>query len=230
MTQKPIACPTGPKRAFTLIELLVVIAIIAILAAILFPVFAKARQRAQASTCQSHLKQLGVAFDLYLSDNDDVYPPTVQWKTRVQPYFTTTDICRCPSRPNLPWYYGQGYNIGCDNPAVPGFAGKMRDRIRTPAQKILVAEWDRCNSGPPCGPTGLFANGATSWWAVSRVHTGGSNLLFGDGHVRWMRPDEYHSNTDHIDATGQPLGKNGALVRAVDETVWRRYWDTSYGG
>jgi prepilin-type N-terminal cleavage/methylation domain-containing protein/prepilin-type processing-associated H-X9-DG protein len=61
-------------RGFTLIELLVVIAIIAILAAILFPVFARARRAAMASTCQSNLKQLGNAMKMYLSDWDDTYP------------------------------------------------------------------------------------------------------------------------------------------------------------
>jgi prepilin-type N-terminal cleavage/methylation domain-containing protein/prepilin-type processing-associated H-X9-DG protein len=64
----------GTARAFTLIELLVVIAIIAILAAILFPVFAKARERARIATCQSNLKQIGVAFTLYCADYDDGYP------------------------------------------------------------------------------------------------------------------------------------------------------------
>jgi prepilin-type N-terminal cleavage/methylation domain-containing protein/prepilin-type processing-associated H-X9-DG protein len=62
------------RKGFTLIELLVVIAIIAILAAILFPVFAKARKAAQASNCQSNLKQIGAAFKMYLSDNNDTYP------------------------------------------------------------------------------------------------------------------------------------------------------------
>jgi len=63
-----------PKRGFTLIELLVVIAIIAVLAAILFPVFAKARRAAQASTCESNLKQIGNAVKMYLTDWSDTYP------------------------------------------------------------------------------------------------------------------------------------------------------------
>jgi len=61
-------------KAFTLIELLVVIAIIAILAAILFPVFARARENARKATCQSNLKQLGIAFAMYCQDYDQTYP------------------------------------------------------------------------------------------------------------------------------------------------------------
>jgi prepilin-type N-terminal cleavage/methylation domain-containing protein/prepilin-type processing-associated H-X9-DG protein len=62
------------SKGFTLIELLVVVAIIAILAAILFPVFAKARDAANRTTCQQNLKQLGAAFSMYMGDYDDVFP------------------------------------------------------------------------------------------------------------------------------------------------------------
>ena len=62
------------KKAFTLIELLVVIAIIAILAAILFPVFAQAKEAAKKTTCLSNLRQIGLAATMYITDNDDVYP------------------------------------------------------------------------------------------------------------------------------------------------------------
>jgi len=62
------------KRAFTLIELLVVIAIIAILAAILFPVFAQAKEAAKKTTCLSNTKQMALGIYMYSNDNDDVYP------------------------------------------------------------------------------------------------------------------------------------------------------------
>jgi len=83
-----------PKRGFTLIELLVVIAIIAVLAAILFPVFARARSAAKASNCQSNLKQVGNAIKMYLTDWQDTYPTnrTIQGNGVVGPIMPSVDL------------------------------------------------------------------------------------------------------------------------------------------
>ena len=98
---------TNPCRAFTLIELLVVIAIIAILAAILFPVFAQARERARQAACLSNMKQAGVSVMMYLQDYDETFVPTANyaeptpgrtiWSAAVQPYVKNGGIFNCPS-------------------------------------------------------------------------------------------------------------------------------------
>ncbi len=218
------------RRGFTLIELLVVIAIIAILAAILFPVFAQAREKARTIVCTSNMKQMGLAFMMYCQDWDETYPPAHYWKSRLDPYMKNRELFKCPSRRQLPWYYGHGYNIGLPpyappcNPVVPGFDGKSMAQIQSPSYKILAVEWDRCLAGPP-GPTGVFRGGALSFWAVCRVHNGGSNVLFGDGHVKWMKPEQYHSNTEKEDGSGNPIP---ADAQPVPEEVWRKFWDTSW--
>lgn len=100
--------PCLRKSGFTLIELLVVIAIIAILAAILFPVFAQAREKARGASCLSNTKQQGLAVLMYTQDYDETFPLTTlydfgpesqvsQWIPRVAPYIKNTDIFWCPS-------------------------------------------------------------------------------------------------------------------------------------
>ncbi len=96
------------RRGFTLIELLVVIAIIAILAAILFPVFARARERARTTSCQNNIRQLGVAFAMYRADYDGIMPENwylaednrvYRWIHVTYGYIFNEDVYQCPSRP-----------------------------------------------------------------------------------------------------------------------------------
>jgi prepilin-type N-terminal cleavage/methylation domain-containing protein/prepilin-type processing-associated H-X9-DG protein len=91
------------RRGFTLIELLVVIAIIAILAAILFPVFAQAREKARQTQCVSNIKQLGTGIAMYVQDYDELMPlflipsPRSTWGGQIQPYIKNWEMYRCPS-------------------------------------------------------------------------------------------------------------------------------------
>jgi len=103
-------------RGFTLIELLVVIAIIAILAAILFPVFAAAREKARQTTCASNEKQLGLAFIQYVQDYDETWPGVYAnggWAGRVYPYIKSKGVFQCPDdtfiEPNN--YSNSGYSV-----------------------------------------------------------------------------------------------------------------------
>ncbi len=92
------------RAAFTLIELLVVIAIIAILAAILFPVFARARENARRASCQSNMKQIGLGILQYAQDYDETLPASrntgtsISWRWMIQPYLKSTQVNSCPSR------------------------------------------------------------------------------------------------------------------------------------
>jgi prepilin-type N-terminal cleavage/methylation domain-containing protein len=168
------------KRAFTLIELLVVIAIIAILAAILFPVFAKAREKARQSSCASNEKQIGLAFVQYVQDYDERYPDRqlqgISWRFLIQPYIKNTQCFHCPTNNGN---QTDGENIGGANGMVCDYAINDCDcqfsnvpainlaAVAEPAQKILVPEaghgnaWDDYDSA-----------GVGGWWGAGTFNNG----------------------------------------------------------
>jgi len=181
------------QSGFTLIELLVVIAIIAILAAILFPVFAKVREKARQTQCISNEKQIALAVLQYTQDYDEMYPQSVasdgyhQWYDMVQPYIKNGELYQgtaygrggvfhCPDFPDI---YGQGQQYAAmdglfvyngNNPSPLRQPWSLA-AVDAPADKIMIAECGRNGAAPnPWGyETFLTLQG---WWATS-VMTGG---------------------------------------------------------
>ncbi len=156
------------KKGFTLIELLVVIAIIAILAAILFPVFARAREQARKSSCASNLKQLGLAVIQYTQDYDEKFPIGQNWKPitdpigtklQIMPYIKSEQVFICPSDTGWAkngnhggnsygstfdtWYNNHYWdNRGRDGTAKPGVNASLStgaDNGNTPTGSVSLA-------------------------------------------------------------------------------------------
>ena len=164
VTKQQKAHGTRKRRAFTLIELLVVIVIIAILAAILFPVFARARENARRASCSSNLKQIGLGIIQYKADNNEKYPQAyyygngvsnngltngvgygnVQWSGLIQPYTKSYDVFKCPSGKGLPPTNAtNGESDACKTDAagtafVPQFPGS-RD-LQAPCSSYIANE------------------------------------------------------------------------------------------
>ena len=142
------------SSAFTLIELLVVIAIIAILAAILFPVFAKVREKARQTSCASNEKQLGLGFAQYMQDYDESFPAGRAdmffcggWAHQVMPYLKSTGIYKCPDDPTtyLNWqpvsYLINDTLIGDGNRDSTGWGhGAPLASLNAPANTVMLCE------------------------------------------------------------------------------------------
>ena len=194
------------RRAFTLIELLVVIAIIAILAAILFPVFAQARERARGISCISNGRQVGTALTMYTQDYDECLPlnshsgAAASWLEAAQPYIKNRLLYRCPSDASSNWTAplpGQT-NIRKSSYATNGYltpsGGFMTlASIQRPADCVYLAELGDNRTGDHLHPSrwpqpGMTATPIDPYAEIAtRRHQEGAVYVFVDGHAKWHR-------------------------------------------
>ena len=194
------------RKGFTLIELLVVIAIIAILAAILFPVFARAREKARQTSCLNNVKQLSLAVLMYAQDYDERMSPgraadiaegTCVWHG-TQAYIMNLQVLICPSDSDPNCHRGGPYPLSYGYNYLLGGNYRSMAEIRFPAETALLAEMtDRPyfyhqgehlpNDGRGIGYTSAPER------LVSR-HNDGMNIGFCDGHAKWV-PEAHVTRT-----------------------------------
>ncbi|MBC7808716.1 MAG: DUF1559 domain-containing protein [Akkermansiaceae bacterium] len=183
---------TRRPGAFTLIELLVVIAIIAILAAILFPVFAQAREKARQTSCLSNIKQVTLGHIMYQQDFDETVPfnrecnnPTVGsppacidgramrgWTDLVSPYVKGYGVFKCPSDPSEPVPLKPGTLNQQGQPATEGYVYRIPTDSADPEQFKEGGEW-RCSYGR----NNNFANNGTNTVALAQVEYPATTIL-----------------------------------------------------
>jgi len=195
------------KRGFTLIELLVVIAIIAILAAILFPVFSQAKEAAKKTACLSNTRQLSLGVLMYVEDYDETLLPdqndaSVLWPDLIYPYVKNTQIRVCPSdRLQEPNSYGLNQSIFIDDTDFlpnPPPAAPTISLIQTSSATLLLGEVGSLNDIQTPKPNAFKMvapdddeDDPSEARPIAR-HFDRLNLAFFDGHSKSMRLDQFY--------------------------------------
>ncbi len=199
------------KRAagFTLIELLVVIGIIAILAAILFPVFSSVRAKARQMTCLSNMRQIGMAILMYAQDNDDQLPPSAHrlpggggmnsrsliWPAYVAPYVKSTRVFVCPLAEGVSSYattWGERgrLSIGLNRDIENRFTNLPYSLVvfDDPSITLLLADSTPGETNAPQNGRGFQVQAdraPNTQSGIGERHNRGTNVGFLDGHAKW---------------------------------------------
>lgn len=229
------------RHGFTLIELLVVIAIIAILASILFPVFARARENARRSSCQSNMKQLGLGFMQYSQDYDEHlpvggvnYPGSYPnewmwgggWGAKVYPYIKSVQVYKCPSDRSLPYgitktvngvvypsvSVSYAYNLDLPHPTYG--AGAVLAKLNSSPKTVMLCEVTQ-TSGTVQTPDGLETSVISASTNGSPYYVLGADYGNGTVGLGWF-------------ATGFMGGRGGPLVALPETGPAVGYTDPGY--
>ena len=202
------------KRGFTLIELLVVIAIIAILAAILFPVFARAREKARQTSCLSNLKELGLGAIMYAQDYDEFHPycyfvaaagfddgvskEGYTMMSALMPYVKNAQIFRCPSMKSANTTYthaSNGVQIVSDY-SFSCFYVPAGGNGSQPAQfEESFTELDVSSVVMMSTYFGTYRTWVP-YWSCPWEHNDGANICFADGHAKWLSASAHRKIID----------------------------------
>ena len=222
------------SRGFTLIELLVVIAIIAILAAILFPVFARARENARRASCQSNLKQIGLGIMQYTQDYDEKYPrsrtagntykasavnPRMPWQLTIMPYVKSTQLYKCPSNTQtdgVQWSYDgtadiipQSYLANGGNGQMASMGGRQPMGGDDNVASTAIAEVQSASQVVLVGEAAVRIYRDPEFWDnvddfTFQNHLGTTNFLYTDGHVKAQKPMQTITPVNMWDVQNRP--------------------------